>query len=90
VSVKGWTVVYRGSRIQAEIIAAALQADGLAPEVFGDSAYGVGVDLTDARLMVPDGQASHARRLIERAEQEPAEPDDEPEEQPDGPAEQDV
>ena len=89
-SVKGWTVVYRGSRLQAEIIAAALQADGLSPEVFGDSAYGVGVDLTDARLMVPDGQASHARRLIERAEHEPDEPDGEPEEEPDGPAEGDA
>lgn len=67
-SVKGWTVVYTGSRLKVEIIAASLQADGLAPEVFGDTAYGVGVDLTPARLMVPDDQAKKARELISRAE----------------------
>jgi hypothetical protein len=78
-SVKGWTVVYEGERIQAEIVAAALQADGLQVEVFGDNAYGVGIDLTAARLMVPDAQASAARRLIKKAETAPSEP--EPEEE---------
>ena len=77
--VRGWTVVYEGERIQAEIVAAALEADGLQVQVFGDNAYGVGVDLTLARIMVPDGQASTARRLIEKAESAPAEPDNEPE-----------
>jgi putative signal transducing protein len=66
--VKGWTIVYKGQRIQAEIVAAMLQAEGLAPEVFGDNAYGVGIDLTDARLMVPDDQARKARQLIQEAE----------------------
>jgi hypothetical protein len=66
--VKGWTVVYKGQRIQAEIVAAMLEAEGLTPEVFGDNAYGVGIDLTDARLMVPDDQATKARRLIQEAE----------------------
>ena len=78
-SIRGWTVVYEGERIQADIIAAALEADGLQVEVFGDNAYGVGIDLTAARVMVPDGQASTARRLIKQAEAsrpEP-EPDDE-------------
>jgi hypothetical protein len=72
-SVKGWTVVYKGQRIQAEIVAAMLTAEGLSPEVFGDNAYGVGIDLTDARLMVPDDQARIARRLIKEAEEKPAE-----------------
>ena len=67
--VKGWTVVYKGQRIQAEIVAAMLAADGLNPEVFGDNAYGVGVDLTDARLLVPDSEASRARKLIKAAEE---------------------
>ncbi|HEY1455971.1 MAG TPA: DUF2007 domain-containing protein [Candidatus Dormibacteraeota bacterium] len=67
-SVRGWTVVYTGSRLKVEIIAASLQADGLSPEVFGDTAYGVGVDLTPARLMVPDEEAKKARELIKRAE----------------------
>lgn len=73
--VKGWTVVYKGERIQAEIIAAALQAEGLQAEVFGDSAYGVGINLTDARLMVPDDQAATARRVIREAETRPPEDD---------------
>ena len=73
-SVRGWTVIYEGERIQAEIVAAALQADGLQVEVFGDNAYGVGINLTAARVMVPDAQASTARRLIKKAESTPSEP----------------
>ena len=61
-------MIYEGERIQAEIVAAALQADGLQVEVFGDNAYGVGINLTAARVMVPDGQAGAARRLIREAE----------------------
>jgi hypothetical protein len=75
VSVKGWSVVFRGERIQADLVAAVLQADGLRVEVFGDHAYGVGVNLTDARIMVPDDQAETARDLIRQAEQAPSEPD---------------
>jgi hypothetical protein len=84
-SVKGWTVVYKGQRIQAEIVAAMLSAEGLAPEVFGDNAYGVGIDLTDARLMVPDDQAQTARRLIKEAEAKPAEPEETPQPTSDSP-----
>ena len=73
--VTGWTVVYKGERFQAEIIAAALQAEGLRAEVFGDSAYGVGINLTEARLMVPDEQAETARRVIREAESRPPEDD---------------
>jgi hypothetical protein len=76
VSVKGWSVVFRGERIQADLVAAVLQADGLTVEVFGDHAYGVGVNLTDARVMVPDDQAETARELIRQAEEtHPYEPD---------------
>ena len=74
-SVKGWSVVFRGERIQADLVAAVLQADGLRVEVFGDHAYGVGVNLTDARVMVPDDQADTARDLIRQAEATPSEPD---------------
>ena len=71
--IKGWTVVYKGERFQAEIVAAALIAEGLRAEVFGDSAYGVGINLTEARLMVPDGQADAALRVIREAESKPSE-----------------
>jgi hypothetical protein len=54
--------------MQAEILAAVLNANGLRAEVFGDSAYGVGINLTEARLMVPDDQAGSARRLIQEAD----------------------
>ncbi len=74
-SVKGWSVVFRGERIQADLVAAVLQADGLRVEVFGDHAYGVGVNLTDARVMVPDDQAETARDLIRQAEETPSDPD---------------
>ena len=75
-SVKGWSLVFRGERIQADLVAAVLQAEGLRVEVFGDHAYGVGINLTDARVLVPDEQAETALELIRQAEaQEPAEPD---------------
>ncbi len=71
---RGWTIVWRGNRIQADVLAAVLEADGLTVEVFGDHAYGVGIDLTEARVMVPDDQAGAARRVIEEAESRPPEP----------------
>ena len=74
-SVKGWTIVFRGGRIQADLVAAVLQADGLRVEVFGDHAYGVGINLTDAVIMVPDDQVETAREIIRQADEEPVEPD---------------
>ena len=71
--VKGWTVVFLGGRIQADLVAAVLQADGVRVEVFGDHAYGVGINLTDARVMVPDDQADTARELIREAGDRPLE-----------------
>ena len=52
-SVKGWVVVFTGERIQADLLAAVLEADGLRVEVFGDNAYGVGIDLTAAACWSP-------------------------------------
>jgi putative signal transducing protein len=74
--VKGWTIIFRGGRIQADLVAAVLQAEGLRVEVFGDHAYGVGINLTDAVIMVPDDQVKAAKEIIRQAEQAPAEPDD--------------
>jgi len=75
VAVKGWTVVFQGGRIQADLVAAVLSADGVRVEVFGDHAYGVGINLTDARVMVPDDQAETARELIRQAGDRPTEPE---------------
>ena len=73
--VKGWTTVFQGGRIQADLVAAVLQADGVRVEVFGDHAYGVGINLTDARVMVPDDQAEAARELIRHAGDVPTDSD---------------
>ena len=74
-AVKGWQVVFRGERIQADLLGAVLEANGIRVEVFGDHAYGVGINLSEARVMVPDDQARAARKLIREADAEPAEPD---------------
>ncbi len=73
VSVKGWAVVFRGERIQADLLAAVLESEGLRVEVFGDHAYGVGINFTDARILVPDEQAEAARRVIREAAARPVE-----------------
>ena len=62
-------MIFKGNRIQAEILQTILQSHDLRAEVFGDSAYGVGIDLTEARVLVPDEQAGTARRLIQEAEE---------------------
>ncbi|HKV89187.1 MAG TPA: hypothetical protein VJT78_14425 [Candidatus Dormibacteraeota bacterium] len=74
--VKGWTIVYRGQRIRTEMVSAMLSARGLTTEVFGDNGYGVGMDFSDARLMVPDDQAAEALNAIQEAESLPPDEDD--------------
>ena len=73
--VKGWSEIFKGDLIHAEILAAALDAEGLQVQVFGDTAYGVGINFTEARLLVPDDQVGHARRFMAEAETAPAEPE---------------
>ena len=73
--VKGWTIVYRGELLRAELLRAVLEANGVTAEVFGDSAYSAAINLTEARVMVPDDQAETARELIRQADEE-APPED--------------
>jgi Putative prokaryotic signal transducing protein len=74
VSVKGWDVVFTGERLQADLLAAVLDANGLRAEVFGDTAYSYAVNFTDARVLVPEDQAAKARELIRKAQAELATP----------------
>jgi aspartokinase len=67
--VKGWEVVFRGERLQADLVAAVLQANGITVEVFGDTAYSVAVNFTEARVLVPQESAEQARELIKQAEE---------------------
>ncbi len=69
-------MVFRGERIQGDLIAAVLEAHGFQAEVFGDHGYGVGVNLTEAQVMVPDEQAGRARELILQSAKELSEPED--------------
>jgi hypothetical protein len=66
--VKGWTVVFRGDRLKADLVAAVLEANGIKAEVFGDTAYSAAMNFTEARIMVPDAEADRARELISTAE----------------------
>ena len=66
--VRGWQVVFRGERLQADLIAAVLEANGIKVEVFGDTAYSVAVNFTEARVLVPEDSADQARELINQRE----------------------
>ena len=63
-----WEVVFRGERLQADLVAAVLQANGIKVEVCGDTAYSVAVNFTEARVLVPEDLAGSARDLIKQAE----------------------
>lgn len=67
-AVKGWEVVFSGERLKADLVAAVLEANGIRVEVFGDHAYSYAINLTEARVMVPQDQAPAARELIRKAE----------------------
>jgi len=71
--VKGWEVVFRGERLKADLIAAVLEANGITAEVFGDTAYSAAMNFTEARIMVPDAEATRALDLIASAEGMPTE-----------------
>jgi hypothetical protein len=67
-SVKGWSIVYRGELLRAELLRAVLEANGVTVEVFGDSAYSAAINLTEARIMVPDDEADAAREVLRQAD----------------------
>ncbi len=69
-SVKGWEVVFTGERLQADLLAAVLDANGIRAEVFGDTAYSYAINFTDARVMVPADQSVKAMELISQAQAE--------------------
>ena len=69
-AVKGWEIVFRGDRLQADLLAAVLEANGLRAEVFGDTAYSYAINFTEARVMVPADQLTAAQELIRQAQAE--------------------
>ena len=73
-AVEGWEIVFRGDRLQADILAAVLEANGLRAEVFGDTAYSYAINFTEARVMVPADQLNQAKDLIRQAQAEISSP----------------
>ena len=63
---KGWAVVYRGARVQADLLQAVLEAAGLKAVQLHDAAD-YAAEFFYARVFVPEEQAEEARRLIEEA-----------------------
>jgi aspartokinase len=63
VGIQGWTEVFVGDRVHADIVAAALAARGLRAEVLA------------GRVLVPDEEAKLARQVVDEAEPVRPEPD---------------
>jgi Putative prokaryotic signal transducing protein len=63
-TVKGWEIVFKGERLEADLIAAVLAAHGIKVEVFGDTAYSVAVNFTEARVFVPAESVKQAREVL--------------------------
>ena len=68
VTVEGWEVVFKGERLQADLVAAVLAANGIKVEVFGDTAYSVAVNFTEARVFVPAEAVKQAREVLKQTE----------------------
>ena len=63
-TVEGWEIVFKGERLQADLVAAVLSAHGIKVEVFGDTAYSVAVNFTEARVFVPAESVKQAREVL--------------------------
>ena len=63
-TVKGWEVVFKGERLQADLVAAVLDAHGIKVEVFGDTAYTVAINFTEAKVFVPADSVEQAREVL--------------------------
>ncbi len=70
-TVKGWEVVFKGERLQADLVAAVLDAHGIKVEVFGDTAYSVAVNFTEARVFVPEDSVEQAREVLKEGPSTP-------------------
>jgi len=65
-TVEGWEVVFKGERLQADLVAAVLESHGIKVEVFGDTAYSVAVNFTEARVFVPEDSLEQAREVLKQ------------------------
>ena len=63
-TVEGWEIVFKGERLEADLVAAVLASRGIKVEVFGDTAYSVAVNFTEARVFVPAESVKQAREVL--------------------------
>jgi hypothetical protein len=62
---KGWTRIFQGSRLEADLVVAVLEASGLHPTSLGGIGEYAAVDYYDSQVLVPDGEAESARKVLE-------------------------
>ena len=65
-TVEGWEVVFKGERLKADLVAAVLESHGIKVEVFGDTAYSVAVNFTEARVFVPEDSVERAKEVLKQ------------------------
>ncbi|HEV2217976.1 MAG TPA: DUF2007 domain-containing protein [Candidatus Dormibacteraeota bacterium] len=65
-TVQGWEIVFKGERLEADLVAAVLEANDIKVEVFGDTAYSVAVNFTEARVFVPGDSVERAREVLKQ------------------------
>jgi len=65
-TVEGWEVVFKGERLKADLVAAVLESHGIKVEVFGDTAYSVAVNFTEARVFVPADSLEQAKEVLKQ------------------------
>ncbi len=70
-TIEGWEVVFKGERLQADLVAAVLDAHGIKVEVFGDTAYSVAVNFTEARVFVPKDSVEQAKEVLKEVPSPP-------------------
>jgi hypothetical protein len=61
---KGWTRIFQGSRLEADLVAAVLESSGLHPTSLGGIGEYAAVDYYDSQVLVPDDEVESARKVL--------------------------
>jgi hypothetical protein len=61
---KGWTRVFRGSRLEADVVTAVLESAGLHPASLGGIGEYAAVDYYDSEVLVPDAEVESAKEVL--------------------------
>jgi hypothetical protein len=63
---EGWTQVFQGPRVRADVLVAVLEIEGLHPvcQQFSPDTWWSGPVLEDVRIYVPESEAEQARTIV--------------------------